>query len=172
MGSNKRSKKQKAAREAARRAQYLAERERQNEQHARLMGEREDDPQFAHREPRGDGSVTVSLPVGEPGRDAARVLEERRSAFAARFGREPGPGDPVFFDEYALGDQPQAWTEDMIREALTRPGVAAELGLEPAVVAALAELGYIVSDTNAHLFSAEEVRAFNAAVERHRGKRR
>jgi hypothetical protein len=168
MGGSKRRRKQKAARDAAMRAQHLAERENQNEQQARLMAEREDDPQFAQRERSPDGSLTIRLPESESGEAMARLLEERRSAFVTRFGREPGPGDPVFFDDSAPGDQPRAWTEDAFRKALTRPGVAEQLGLDPAVVAALAELGYIVSKDNAHLFSAEEVRAFKAAVERHR----
>ena len=169
MGRKKRSKKQNAAREAARRAQYLAAKEAHNEQHARVMAEREGDPGFVQRTRHPDGSVTHRLPEGTQGEAAARMLEERRSAFIKRFGREPGAEDPVFFDQTATGDQPQAITEESFREALSRPGVADELGLEPAVVAALAELGYIVSDQNQHLFTAEEVRAFYAAVERHRG---
>ena len=168
MGGNKRSRKQRAARDAARRARYLAEREQQNEQHARVMAERDGDPEFTQRVRRPEGSSIMRLPVGEGGSKIAKVLEERRSAFAARFGREPGAGDPVFFDAAASGDDPVAWTEDAFRDALSRPGVAEELGLEPAVVAALAELGYIVTDANTHTFSAEEVRAFHAAVERHR----
>lgn len=170
MGRGKRSRKQRAAREAARRARYLAEREAQNEQHARVMAERAGDPGFVQRERHEDGSVTIRLPEGEAGADLAGLLEERRSAFVARYGREPGPGDPVFFDADET-ESPRPWTEAEFREALARPGVAEELGLEPAVVAALLEVGYIVTEQNTHLFSAEEIRVFKAAVARHRTKR-
>jgi hypothetical protein len=134
------------------------------------MAERAGDPGFVQRERHDDGSATIRLPEAEAGADMAALLEERRSAFVGRYGREPGPGDPVFFDADTPEDPPRPWTEAEVREALSRPGVAAELGLEPAVVAALLEVGYIVTDQNAHLFSAEEVRAFKAAVGRHRTK--
>jgi hypothetical protein len=136
------------------------------------MAERTGDPGFVHRERHQDGSVTIRLPEGEAGADLAGLLGERRSAFVARYGREPGPGDPVFFDAGATEATPRPLTEAEFREALSRAGVAEELGLEPAVVAALLEVGYMVTDRNAHLFSAEEIRAFKAAVERHRTKGR
>lgn len=136
------------------------------------MAERAGDPGFVQRERQADGSVTIRLPEGEAGADLAGVMEERRAAFVSRYGREPGPGDPVFFDAGETGDTPRPWTEADFREALSRPGVADELGLEPEVVAALLEVGYIVTNQNAHLFSAEEVRAFEAAVERHRARGR
>jgi hypothetical protein len=136
------------------------------------MAERAGDSGFVQRKRHDDGSATIRLPEGEAGADMAALLEERRSAFVARYGRKPGPGDPVFFDANATGHPPRPWTEPELREALSRPGVAVELGLDPAVVGALLEVGYIVTDQNAHLFSAEEVRAFKAAVERHQGQGR
>ena len=167
MGGKKRTRKQRAARDAARRSQYLAEREQQNEEHALVMVERDGDLDFTQRVRRPEGRTIMRLPAGQGGSKIAKVLEERRSAVVAPFDREPEAGDPVFFDAGAGGGEPVAWTEGAFREALSRPGVAEELGLDAAMVAALAELGYIVSDANAHLFSAEEVRAFRAAVERH-----
>jgi GNAT superfamily N-acetyltransferase len=43
----------------------------------------------------------------------------------------------------------------------------ADTGLDPAYISAWQEVGYLVTDVNRHLFSAEEVQAYLDAVERH-----
>ncbi|WP_156406764.1 hypothetical protein [Mycobacterium haemophilum] len=93
------------------------------------------------------------------------ALQGQLDAFTAKFGREPGPEDPVFFDPNC--DEPipmrpeseaQNWAE------LYR--VAEEAGLDPAYIRAWEELGYIVTEMNQHLFSAQEVEAYFEAVRR------
>ena len=41
--------------------------------------------------------------------EVVEAMREQRQAFIDNFGREPGPGDPVFFDPDA--DTPQPWDE-------------------------------------------------------------
>jgi hypothetical protein len=64
------------------------------------------------------------------GDDAVRdAMEAQRAAFVAKFGREPGPGDPIFFDPDA--DTPQPYPEArMVAEmviSMTRAGVPERL---------------------------------------------
>ena len=40
------------------------------------------------------------------------ILQEQRRAFIEKFGREPGPSDPVFFDPYT--DTPTPLTEQRL----------------------------------------------------------
>jgi hypothetical protein len=51
--------------------------------------------------------------------DAAKLLDQQLSLFRAKFGREPGPEDPVFFDPDAEEPRPlssETWhAEDMVR---------------------------------------------------------
>jgi len=42
------------------------------------------------------------------------ILQEQRRAFIEKFGREPGPSDPVFFDPRF--DKPTPLTEDSLED--------------------------------------------------------
>jgi hypothetical protein len=65
-----------------------------------------------------------------------RIMKDQLSAFKKKFGRDPGPNDPVFFDPDAK--TPQLISEAKLRRLLTE--VAEEAGLNPDHV--LAALGY------------------------------
>ena len=162
MARNKR-RRAKRVEETKQRSRYLAERELFNEAHARLVGTRESDPTFVRRT-RTDDQTTYEL-RGPAGDSVLSALAQRRAAFVEQFGREPGPDDPVFF---APGrSEPTAITEEWVMAELSRPGMAEELGLEPAFLNAFVELKYAVTDENRHLFSAQEVAEFERAVARH-----
>ena len=62
-------------------------------------------------------------------------MEERRAAFRKKFGRDPGPGDPVFFDPDA--DTPTAITPERMER--DREGRAAGW-VNPAKLTELKEL--------------------------------
>ncbi len=49
--------------------------------------------------------------------ELAEMLLEHKERFIEKFGREPGPGDPVFFDPDS--DSPVPITEDRLRQELT-----------------------------------------------------
>ncbi|MBN1171302.1 MAG: hypothetical protein JXA67_03930 [Micromonosporaceae bacterium] len=158
-------------RETQRRAheaeQRLARDEREREEHVRLVAERSGDPRFVQRMPLPEGGPALnwSLDTAE-GRAMQEAFEANLQAFREKFGRDPGPDDPVFFDPDAdeptpLG--PQGWqsTFEALRQA------AEDAGVDPAYVAAWQEVGHVVTDENRHLFSAAEVQAYVDAVERH-----
>ncbi|WP_211261229.1 hypothetical protein [Pseudonocardia acaciae] len=93
-------------------------------------------------------------------------MEQRLDAFRAKFGRDPGPKDPIFFDPHASEPQPLspgAWTAELDRLIGEGDGT----GVDPAKLNAARDLGYIVTEENQHLFSAAEVEAWESAVERY-----
>ncbi|MFI8928886.1 hypothetical protein ACIG3E_14565 [Streptomyces sp. NPDC053474] len=93
-------------------------------------------------------------------------LERQLEFFREKFGREPGPGDPVFFDPDA--DEPTRLTrEHFDNKLLEMAGRAAEIGIDPAFLHAWREVGYVVTEENRSLFTMAEVLAFSRAVTRH-----
>jgi hypothetical protein len=90
-----------------------------------------------------------------------QAMLERRQKFIEKFGREPGPEDPVFFDPDS--DTPEEISEDrltrMLNEALSATGV------DPALVYAHNKTGLIVSEENMHLLSKEDLAEWNQAIE-------
>lgn len=139
--------------------------ERRREAHVRLVIERQGDPRFVRQERTATGRTLSWSRESEAGNEIDSALQAQLDAFAAKFGREPGPEDPIFFDPDC--DEPvpmrpeseeKAWA-DLFR-------AAEEAGLDPAYISAWEELGYIVTETNQHLFSAHEVDAYFEAVRR------
>ncbi|NEB03771.1 hypothetical protein [Streptomyces sp. SID13726] len=87
--------------------------------------------------------------------------------FREKFGREPGPDDPLFFDPDA--DEPMPLSrehfDDMLRDVADR---AVEHGVDPAFLHAWREVGYVVTEENMSMFTAAEVLTFSRAVARYR----
>ena len=143
-------------------ADEVAARAERAAQHAKLVNERAKSGEYARRTKNPDGSVTINLdPAGE------EAIRRQLAAFEAKFGRPPGPDDPIFFDPDANTPQPFAVESyfDVIDEMWN------ELGLDPALLDAWKQLGYIVSEMNQQTFSLVEIEAFEEAVERHRARR-
>jgi len=135
-----------------------AARERAREAHFRLVTERQGDPSYAQQTFTPTGR-TISMPP----QDSAvlqPMLEEQRAAFTAKFGREPGPDDPLLFDpdqdEPTFMD-PTAVSPDLFDNLRAK---AEEIGLDPAMIDAWEALGYVITDANEHLATAHDVEAF------------
>ncbi|MFK4065843.1 hypothetical protein [Streptomyces sp. NPDC029674] len=114
-----------------------------------------------------DGSSVVRFSAGTShGDETKEVLEGQRDAFREKFGREPGPGDPLFFDPDA--DTPTGLSKEyfdtMMLDMAER---AAERGIDPAFLHAWREVGYVVTEENRSMFTTAEVLAFSRAVVRH-----
>ena len=88
------------------------------------------------------------------------MLEEQRAAFRRKFGREPGPDDPVFFDPDADTPQP------MDLEAVERESIMAmvKAGIDPAFIYASRKTGLIVTEENQHLLTEEDRQAWMDAL--------
>jgi len=89
-------------------------------------------------------------------RDAPReALEALQRDFRERFGRDPGPDDPVFFDPSA--EEPRPLDEDG-EALLTRMSEMAmrRAGIDPSVIYAWHKTGLVVTERNQHLLSADD----------------
>jgi hypothetical protein len=79
--------------------------------------------------------------------EIVEVLEARDHAFQKKFGRQPGPGDPIFFDPDA--DQPRFRTEAKINKVLDRMcDVMLNAGIDPAKVYATRKTGLLPTTDN------------------------
>ncbi|MEW2575790.1 hypothetical protein [Streptomyces syringium] len=92
----------------------------------------------------------LSRSAGEEGHEISRALESRLAAFRENF-EEPARMTEQDFDDMLFG----------------LAGRLAEAGEDPAYVLACREVGYMVTDMNQHMFSAEEVDAYLESVARH-----
>jgi hypothetical protein len=147
----------------------LARQEEFREQHTRLVFDRQGDPRFVQRTSGPDGTATLTWDAeSKLGREMRAGFEAQREAFQAKFGRDPGPDDPVFFDPDA--DEPTPVGKRHWDDSMTAMVEAAEAaGVDPAYIHAWREVGYIVTAENQHLFSATEAQAYLDAVARFHG---
>jgi hypothetical protein len=99
-----------------------------------------------------------TIPISDEVHQA--ILEQCR-LFAEKFGREPGPSDPIFFDPDA--DTPQPISEEKLRSGMLAALAAA--GADPITVYAFNKTGLLVSEDNVHLLSAEDLAEWEQAVE-------
>ena len=92
--------------------------------------------------------------------EQAEMLEALRQKFIEKFGREPGPDDPVFFDPDA--DTPQPISEEKLARHLAEAAAAA--GIEPEKIYAMLETG--LSPTQSA--PAKAKREFKKAMDKYR----
>ena len=98
-----------------------------------------------------EGEVAKSVPVDAEVRE---VLDEQRRKFVEKFGREPGPGDKLFFDA-----PPLEHFEAEIARAMKVGGI------NPAVIYAFEKTGLLVSEENQHLIPDADLAEWEAAIE-------
>lgn len=145
----------------------LAARARAREEHVRMLVARQGDPDYVQQTRTATGRTIYLTPdVADTLRP---LLESQREAFRAKFGRDPGPEDPVFFDQTAATPTVLREEDMQADAALTTEAHRRDIGPEDAaIVTAWQEIGYIVTDATAHLFTAHEVEAFSDALTRAR----
>jgi hypothetical protein len=90
------------------------------------------------------------------------MMQQQLQAFREKFGREPGPDDPIFFDPDA--DTPQPFRLEKFLEESTEAMVAA--GIRPEIIYAHRKTGgLIVTDENQEKLSAEDIAEWEAAID-------
>jgi hypothetical protein len=90
------------------------------------------------------------------------VLEEQRQRFIQKYGREPGPDDPVFFDMPPV-EQIEFQTVQAMKQA----------GIDPAIIYAYEKTGgLLVTEQNKHLISDKDLGEWQAAIQEYRAKHR
>jgi integrase len=99
-----------------------------------------------------------SVPMDEQTRE---LLDAQRDAFRVKFGREPGPNDPVFFDPDA--DEPRPIEAEAVTTAVIR--AMEEAGIHPRLIYAYRRTGLLVSDENMARLAPRELAEWRAALE-------
>jgi hypothetical protein len=90
----------------------------------------------------------------------------QRRAFVDKFGREPGPGDPLVFDP--ASDTPREISEEaMLADIDSLIERAHQAGQNTAYLKAWKDTGFLVTESNQHLFSAADLDQWNDAVDHH-----
>ena len=84
----------------------------------------------------------------------AEILQRQREKFIARYGREPGPDDPIFVDVPSDDEY-----DEMVTKAMEQAGVA------PAVIYAFRKTGRIITEENAKFVPAAGLEAWQHAIE-------
>ena len=102
----------------------------------------------------GSRSLIVSPELEE-------ALKEQRKQFIEKFGREPGPDDPLFFDPDA--DTPQPYPEEKFTEAIIAS--MREAGVDKKLINAFKKTGLLVTQDNLNLMTPEELDEFEEALE-------
>lgn len=96
----------------------------------------------------------------EKGSRTDKILKKQLRAFRKKFGRDPGPGDPLFFD-------PDADTPQPISRAVMEEGMREVAKLLPPDIAYayLKTDGLLLTVENEHLMAPEDLEAWHAAIE-------
>lgn len=94
--------------------------------------------------------------------DVVDAFLEQKRRFTQKFGRPPGPNDPVFFNEEAAIPEPmtEAQLDEMHKEIAD---IMLEQGINPAYVYAYRKTGLMLSETNRDKCLPEDVAEFMAA---------
>jgi hypothetical protein len=93
--------------------------------------------------------------------EMAKTLRHQRKKFIKKFGREPGPDDPVFFDPKASA--PVSITPKELADATLKAMLAA--GTPPHFVYAYQKTGFLVSETGYENLSPEDRAEYDAAID-------
>jgi hypothetical protein len=100
--------------------------------------------------------------------EAMEALREQRRRFVEKFGREPGPNDPVFFDPDADTPQSIDYAADVKPKMLQ---AMRETGLDPAYIHAFERTDMLLTTENAQQFTPRDRAAWEATVEEYRRRR-
>jgi hypothetical protein len=108
-----------------------------------------------HRKKRQDEYRTVDMDD-----ELYEAMLRQKQRFIEKFGREPGPGDPVFFDEDA--DEPKPMDDRVWEEILF---TMEEVGIPPQLRYAARKTGRIASEDSWDKLTPEEQKEWTDAVE-------
>lgn len=100
--------------------------------------------------------------------ETAALVERQLVLFRKKFGREPGPGDPLFFDPDA--DQPRRLQVEPFEADMARR--LKEAGVRPEIIYAFEKTGRVVTETNIKNLSKAEIAEWEAAVDEYFDKER
>jgi len=95
-----------------------------------------------------------------------QVIERQLEAFRKKFGRYPGPNDPVFFNPEE--DTPVPLSEEEYEQAVL--AAMSQAGLDPARIYAFKRTDRMVTEHNKHLLSKKQLQQWNDAISEYHRK--
>jgi hypothetical protein len=102
------------------------------------------------------------IPLDDESRE---IIKRQLDAFRDKFGREPGPEDPIFFDPDADTPKPyelekfrKSWTE-LMDEAVRTAAIPPELAY------AAKKTGFIVTESNKGKLARQQLKEWDDAVQ-------
>jgi hypothetical protein len=103
---------------------------------------------------------TRTIPLDD---EMVATLKQQAKAFEAKFGRPPGPHDPVFFNPDS--DTPQTMSQQQVARFEAVVGDAMrKMGMDPAIVYAYEKLGFFATKENWPLLDAGQRQEWLDAV--------
>ena len=96
--------------------------------------------------------------------EVTAALVEQKRRFREKFGRDAAPEDPIFFDPDADTPQPisPAGLDEMMGQILSAAGQG---GIRPELIYAMRKTGRIVTESNQHLLTDEDLQEWQDAIE-------
>ena len=92
----------------------------------------------------------------------ASVIRRLRKAFIRKFGRDPGPADPVFFDPDAPGREPVQMTEAQMRKMIVREMERADVPAH--IIYAFNRTGLVLVEELRHTYPPSIAAEYDAAI--------
>src|SRR5215831_15004340 len=93
--------------------------------------------------------------------DPAKSLAEQAQRFTEKFGRPPGPDDPLFFDPSA--DEPRPIIDEVVDQHMLE--AMHKAGVRPALIYAYQKTGRLVTRENRTYLTRAELKEWNDAVD-------
>jgi hypothetical protein len=87
-------------------------------------------------------------------------FQGQRKLFIEKFGREPGPDDPIFFDP--TKDQPQPMDDHAVRVQIVN--AMSQAGIAPEYIYAYQKTGLMPTTADQHLLSKVDLEQWDAAT--------
>jgi hypothetical protein len=104
-----------------------------------------------------EGQLVKQIPIPA---ELASELHRQKDRFRAKFGREPGPNDPIFFDPNA--DEPLPFNAEAAFEELV--AIAGQIGIAPQLIYAMNKTGRMVTEDNQQFLTPSELQEWNEAI--------
>jgi len=93
--------------------------------------------------------------------ELAKGIQEQFQWFTEKFGRPPGPDDPVFFDPSA--DEPRPIIDEVVDQHMLE--AMHKAGVRPALIYAYQKTGRLVTRENRTYLTRAELKEWNDAVD-------
>lgn len=113
---------------------------------------------MAKKKRRKSGSWIKGFPISE---ELYQAMLEQKQLFIEKFGREPRPEDPLFFEPDS--DVPEAISDETLDRMMNE--MFNDAGIDPAITYAYHKTGLLVSEENIDFLSEEDLAEWNQAVE-------